>query len=138
MGRSRTPHKRAAEKARLETRPGLPPLEITAPDPSIGNSKALFGMMLSDERTMCMKLSPPGLDSKTMKELADATLDAIQLPGTFNVEATDTSDLIGALKEISEDKCTDWTEDRPRHDVQWKAINRTSLLSIKSQMTLQE
>jgi hypothetical protein len=38
----------------------------------------------------------PGLDSKTMKELADATLDAIQLPGTSNTEVTDTSDLIDA------------------------------------------
>jgi hypothetical protein len=66
-----------AKKARLETGLGLPPLEITALDPSIGNSKALFGMMLSDEQTMCTKLSPPGLDSKTMKELADAMLDAI-------------------------------------------------------------
>ena len=71
-------------------------MEITAPDPSIGNSKALFGMRLSDEHTMCAKLSPPGLDSKTMKELADATLDVIPLSGTSNTEVTDTSDLIDA------------------------------------------
>lgn len=62
---------------------------------------------------MCTKLSPPSLDPKTMKELADATLDAIQLPGTSNTEAMDTTDLIKALKEITEDKHTNWTEDQP-------------------------
>jgi hypothetical protein len=74
-----------------------------------------------------------------MKELADAMLDAIQLvPGTSPTESTDTSDLIGALKEIAEDKRTDWTEDHPQRDVQWKANNRTSLLSIKNETALQE
>lgn len=46
VGQSRNTHKRVADKARLETGPDLPPLEITTPDPSIGNSKALFSMML--------------------------------------------------------------------------------------------
>lgn len=41
--------KQLTSKVRLETGPGLPPLEITTLDPSISNSKALFGMMLSDE-----------------------------------------------------------------------------------------
>lgn len=111
---------------------------MSAPDPSIGNSKELFKMMLADDCTMSEKLSPPGLDARTMKELADATLDTVQLPGMSPMESTDTSDLIGALKEIAEDKRTDWTEDRPQRDVQWKASNRTSLLSIKSETALQE
>lgn len=79
MGQSHSAHKRGADKARLETGSGLPPLEITTPDLSIGNSKVLFGMMLVDACTMCAKLSPPSLDLKTMKELADATVDTIQL-----------------------------------------------------------
>ena len=117
----------------------MPPLEMTAPDPSMGNSKELFKMALADDRTMTTKMSPPGLDAKMMKELADATLDAIQLPGTSNSDATDnTTDLIGALKEIAEDKRTDWSEDRPRRNVQWKANNRTSLLSIKMPSGLQD
>jgi hypothetical protein len=114
-------------------------MEITAPDPSMGNTKELFRMTLGDDRTMSTKMRPAGLDLKTIKELADATLDAVQLPGTSGMETADnTTDLIGALKEITEDKRTDWTEDRPRRDVQWKASNRTSLLSIKSQAMLQE
>ena len=117
----------------------MPPLEMSAPDPSIGkNSNELFKMTLADDRTMCEKLSPPGLDARTMMELADAMLDAVQLPVTSPTESTDTSDLIGALKEIAEDKQTDWTEDHPRRDVQWKANNRTSLLSIKSKTALHE
>jgi hypothetical protein len=135
---------RSARKGKVITNqrvtdPEMPPLEITAPDPSLGNNKELFKMSLADDRTMTAKMSPPGLDGRTMKELADATLDAIQLPGTSNSEATDnTTDLIGALKEIAEDKRTDWSEDRPRRDVQWRANNRTSLLSIKTQAGLQE
>ena len=122
-GRGERPNTRASLKTKLSKGPGMPPLEMSAPDPSIGNSKELFKMTLADDRTMCKKLSPPGLDSRTMKELADATLDAVQLPGMSPTESTDTSDLIGALKEIAEDKRTDWTEDRPRRDVQWKASN---------------
>ena len=76
---------------------------------------------------MSTKMSPAGLDLKTIKELADAMLDAVQLPGTSGMETADnTTDLIGALKEIAEDKRTDWTEDRLKRDVQWKATNRTS------------
>ena len=69
----------------------MPPLEISeisAPDPSLGKSKELFNMTLADEHAMCAKLSPPGLDLKTMKELAEATLDAVQLPGTSSVKKT--------------------------------------------------
>jgi hypothetical protein len=120
--------------------PGFPPLALCTPDPSIGNSKEFFKIALADDKSMCEKMSPPGLDLKTMQELANATLDAVQLPGTSGTDATEntTADLIGALNEMAEDKRTDWTEDRPRRDVQWKASNRTSLLTVKSETALQE
>jgi hypothetical protein len=140
----------------LSKGPGmLPLLEMSAPDHlSIGNSKELLKMTLTDGHMMCEKLSPPGLDARTMKELvAEPMLDAVQLPGTSPTESTDTSNLIRALKEIAEDKRTDWTEDHPQQDVQWKATNWTkdcpqwdiqwkannwmSLLSIKSETKLQ-
>ena len=123
-------------KTKLGKGPGMPPLEISAPDPSLGKSKELFNMTLADERAMCVKLSPPGLDPKTMKELAEATLDAVQLPGMSPTDTTDMVELVGALKEIMEEKRTDWTEERPHRDVQWRATNKTSLLSIKNQATL--
>lgn len=53
----------------------MPPLEMSAPNPSIGNSKELFKMMLADDCMMCEKLSSPGLDARTMKELANTMLD---------------------------------------------------------------
>ena len=76
-------------------------------------------MTLADERAMCVKLSPPGLDPKTMKELAEATLDAVQLPGMSPTDTTDMVELVGALKEIVEEKQMDWTEKQPCQDVQW-------------------
>ena len=91
----------------------MPPLEISAPDPSLGKSKELFNMTLVDERAMCVKLSPPRLDTKTMKELVEATLDVIQLPGASPTDTTDTTELVGALKEIAEEKRTDWMEEWP-------------------------
>jgi hypothetical protein len=61
---------------------GFPPLELTALDPSTGNAKKLFRMTIAGDQQMTAKLSPPGLDARTREALADATLDAVQLPGT--------------------------------------------------------
>ena len=88
-------------------------------DPSLGKSKVLFNMTLAEECTMCAKLSPPGLDLRTMKELVEANLNTVQLPGTSPTDNTNTTELVGALKEITEEKCTDWTEEWPCRDVQW-------------------
>jgi hypothetical protein len=53
---------------------------------------------------MIKKLSPPGLDARTRETLVDATMDAIQLPGTSISETDDnTGDLVGALREMMED-----------------------------------
>jgi hypothetical protein len=118
---------------------GFPPLEITAPDPSTGNSKELFKMTLGGDQHMIEKLSPPGLDVRTREALADATLDAIQLPGMSHSETADsTGDLVGALREMTEDWRYDWTSDRPQKDSLWKAASRTSLLTIKSEEGLCE
>jgi Caulimovirus viroplasmin len=103
--RPRNQPKIKATKDRCDMGPGMPPLQMTGPDPSIGKNKELFKMSLADNQTMMVKLSPPGLDVRMKKELVDATLDAIQLPGTSNSEAANsTTDLIRALKEIAEDK----------------------------------
>jgi hypothetical protein len=54
---------------------------------------------------MIEKLSPPGLDAQTREALADATMDAIQLPGTSISETADNmGDLAGALHEMMEDR----------------------------------
>jgi hypothetical protein len=117
----------------------FPPLEIAAPDPSTGNTKELFRIPLGGEEQMATQLSPPGLDKKTIQELANATLDAIQLPGTSTTETTDsTGELVGALREMTEDQSYDWMEDRPQRDALWRMAGRTSLLTIKSAETLQE
>jgi hypothetical protein len=125
------------EVARRE--PGYPPLVLAAPDSSIGQSKELFGMTLEGEQQMASKLSPPGLDARTMKALAEATLDVIQLPGTsITVEAESTGDLVGAIREMAEDRQYDWSDDRPPKDALWKASSRTSLLTIKDEVALRE
>jgi hypothetical protein len=118
----------------------FPPLEIAAPDPSAGNAKELFRMAMAGEEQMAEKLSPPGLDRRTIQELANATLDAIQLPGTSTTEETldGTGELVGALREMAEDRRYDWTEDRPQKDTLWRTSGRTSLLSIKTAEGLQE
>jgi hypothetical protein len=111
-----------------------PPLALTAPDPSTGNSKELFKMTLASDKQMTEKLSPPGLDAKMREALADATLDAVQLPGTSLEETADTTgDLVGALREMTEDRRNDWAHDRPQKDSLWKARSRTSLLMIKTE-----
>jgi hypothetical protein len=118
---------------------GFPPLALTAPNPSMGNAKELFRMTLAGDKQMVEKLSPPGLDSKTKEALADATLDAIQLPGTsMEEDADNTGDLVGALREMTEDRGHDWNSDRPQKDSLWKAASRTSLLTIKMEDGLQE
>jgi hypothetical protein len=119
---------------------GFPPLELTAPDPSTGNAKELFRMTIAGDQQMIEKLSPPGLDARTREALADATMDAIQLPGTSISEIADnTGDLVGALREMTEDRrYGDWTADRPQKDSLWKAASRTSLLSIKNEEGLHE
>jgi len=125
-----------------EARRGMavfPPLAIAAPDPSTGNSKELFKMSLGSEEQMAAKLSPPGLDKRTMQELANATLDAIQLPGTSTTETTDgTGELVGALREMASDRQYEWAEDRPQKDSLWRTAGRTSLLTIKTAEGLQE
>ena len=125
-----------------EARRGMalyPPLAIAAPDPSTGNSKELFKMTLGSEEQMAAKLSPPGLDKRTMQELANATLDAIQLPGTSTTETTDgTGELVGALREMASDRQYEWAEDRPQKDSLWRTAGRTSLLTIKTAEGLQE
>jgi hypothetical protein len=62
---------------------GSPPLELTAPDPSTGNAKELFRMTIAGDQQMTTTLSPPGLDAQTRETLVDATMDAVQLPGTL-------------------------------------------------------
>jgi hypothetical protein len=118
---------------------GFPPLALTAPDPSTGNAKELFRMTLAGDKQMVEKLSPPGLDTKTKEAMADATLDAIQLPGTSMEGDVDTTgDLVGALREMTEDRRNEWSYDRPQKDSLWKAASRTSLLTIKDEDGLQE
>ena len=97
-------------------------------------------MTMAGEEQMVEKLSPPGLDRRTMQELANATLDAIQLPGTStNEDPMDgTGELVGALREMTEDRRYDWTEDRPQKDTLWRTSGRTSLFSIKTAEGLQE
>jgi len=91
-GRSETDHKL------------FPPLEIAAPDPSTGNTKEFFWMTMGGEEQMATKMSPPGLDRRTIQELANTTLDAIQLPGTSTAEPLDgTGELVGALRDMAED-----------------------------------
>jgi hypothetical protein len=138
--RERSGKKTTSHVCRGETRRmRFPPLEIAAPDPSTGNTKELFRIPLGGEEQMATKLSPPGLDRKTVQELANATLDAIQLPGTSTTETTDsTGELVGALREMTEDRSHDWMEDRPQRDSLWRTAGRTSLLTIKSAETLQE
>lgn len=112
---------------------GFPPLELTMLDPLTGNSKELFCMTLMGDQQMIEKLSPPGFDIKAKEALADATLDAIQLPGTsLSKVADNTGDLVGTLKEITEDQRYDWMSDRPQKDSLCKASSRTSLLSIQT------
>jgi hypothetical protein len=135
---------RRESSSREETRKGrgmavFPPIELTAPDPSTGNSKELFRMTLGGDQQMIGKLSPPGLNGWAKEALADATLDAIQLPGTSLSEVADnTGDLIGALREMTEDRRNDWTSDRPQKDSLWKATSRTSILTIKNEEGLRE
>jgi hypothetical protein len=134
-------HARGARggRKRRDDGTGFPPVELTGPDPSTGNSKELFRMTLAGDQSMIEKLSPPGLDAKTKEALADVTLDAIQLPGTSISEVADnTGDLVGALREMTEDRRYDWTSDRPQKDSLWKATNRTSLQTIKSEEGLRE
>jgi hypothetical protein len=116
-----------------------PPLEIAAPDPSIGNAKELFRIALAGEEQLAEKMSPPGVDHRTMQELANATLDAIQLPGTSTTETVDsTGELVGALREMTEDHRYNWADDRPQKDSLWRTAGRTSLLTVKSAESLQE
>jgi hypothetical protein len=118
---------------------GFPPLELTAPDPSTGNAKDLFKMMLARDQQMINKLSPPGLVSRTKEAQADATLDAIQLPGTsLSKVAANMGKLVGALREMMEDRRHDWTFDRPQKDSLWKASSWMSMLTIKTEEGLQE
>jgi len=101
------------ERKLARNEPGYPPVELGAPDPSIGNPKELFKMTIEGDQRMTEKLSPPGVDAKTMKALADATLDAIQLPGTSITESMEsTSKLVGAIREMTDDRRNDWTEER--------------------------
>jgi hypothetical protein len=142
LPQKRTEHRRRTKGRSNDTREAkqFPPLEVAAPDPSAGNAKELFRMALAGEEQMAEKLSPPGLDRRTMQELANATLDAIQLPGTSTTEETldGTGELVGALREMAEDRRYEWTEDRPQKDTLWRTAGRTSLLSIKTAEGLQE
>jgi hypothetical protein len=96
-------------------------------------------MTLAGDLQMIDKLSPPGLDRQTKEALADATLDAIQLPGTsLNDAADNTGDLVGALREMTEDRRNDWGPDRPQKDTLWKTASRTSILTIKSEEALRK
>ena len=93
----------------------FPPLTIAALDPSMGNSKELFKMTLGSKEEMAAKLSPPGLDKRTMQELVNATLDAIQLPGMSPTENLDgTGELVGALREMAANCQYEWAEDHPQ------------------------
>jgi hypothetical protein len=76
-------------------------------------------MTLAGDQQMIEKLSPPRLDARMKEASADATLDAIQLPGTSLNETTDnTGGLVGALlQEMTEDRRFDWTTDRPQKDL---------------------
>ena len=132
--------RKTGERGRSDTDAKLfPPLEIAAPDPSTGNAKEFFRMTIAGEEQMAAKMSPPGLDRRTMQELANAMLDAIQLPGTSTTEALDgTGELVGALRDMAEDRRYEWAEDRPQKDSLWRTAGRTSILSIKTAEGLQE
>ena len=134
------PRRKTEDRARSEDESKLfPPLEIAAPDPSAGNAKEFFKMTIAGEEQMAAKMSPPGLDNRTIQDLANATLDAIQLPGTSMTENLDgTGELVGALRDMAEDRRYEWAEDRPQKDSLWRTAGRTSILSIKTAEGLQE
>jgi hypothetical protein len=108
---------------------------LIAPDPSIGKPKEFFGMTFEDEPSMRLAMSPQGIDKKTQKVLADATLDAIQLPGRSSEAEAEgaTESFAAAISELAEDRRGEWRQDDgPRRDVQWQSNSRTSLKSITS------
>jgi hypothetical protein len=60
-----------------------PDTKYMAPDPSVGKKAEFFLMGVADARTMVRSMSPPGVggyDSRR-KLMADAALNAVQLPG---------------------------------------------------------
>jgi hypothetical protein len=75
------------------------------------------------------------LQGKTKREAGTAG----GKPKSDSGETSDnTGDLVGALREMTEDWRFDWTSDRPQKDSLWKAASRTSLLTIKTEEGLQE
>jgi hypothetical protein len=79
-------------------------------------------MTLTGDWQMMEKLSPLGIDLKTRQALVDATLDSIQLPGTSMEEGGDAmGNLVGVLREMTEDHQNEWSYDHPRKDSLWKA-----------------
>jgi hypothetical protein len=107
----------------------------------MGKSKEFFGFGVQDEPSMRAEMSPKGLDRKTQKALADATLDAIQLPGRSSEVETEgaTESMAAAIAELAEDRRGEWAQtDGPRRDVQWQAVSRTSLKTITSYEQLHE
>jgi hypothetical protein len=131
-----------------------PDTQYLAPDPSVGKKAEFFSIGVADARTMVRSMSPPrpgvaysrscvlvltGVFKFLLlflaKLMADAVLDAVQLPGRCHTRKNDDpATLVKAIHDLAEDRRGEWAagEGPRRDDVQWKATTRTSLKTVTS------
>jgi hypothetical protein len=86
---------------------------------------------------MVIAMTPPDVDFDSGKKMAEAALDAVQLPGRCSAgkEDDDPVSLVEAISDLNEDRRSG---EGPRRDIHWRAISRTSLRTITSHKALQD
>ena len=120
----------------------MPPLALSGKDPSTKKEDELFSVDLDvDGKTLAASLAPPGVKADMARELGEAALDVIALPGkTYHAtEKDDTADDIQAsLAELTSLRRQELNGETTRFDSKWTNANRTTLRTIKDIDDLQD
>lgn len=120
----------------------FPPVELLGPDPDMKQDDKLYGLGLSTDMKLRTAMAPSDVDDSVAKDLANAMLDVVSLPGTsqnsfgdFGVEdhVSDMSMMGGVLKDTLEELTQDRQgRERVKTDNTWKSASHTTLRSLRS------
>jgi hypothetical protein len=112
-------------------------LKTVGPDPSSGKPNKIYGQSIQVEPEVLKLLCPKGVTAPVRKEIMEASIDVVSLPGKFQTTAGITSDGSHIMNQFAE-AVGDMTDTNTRRggslprDTQWRLSSRNALNQLKT------
>jgi len=122
--------------------PSAPPISLSGRDKSINKEDEVFGISLdTDTKDLRQQLSPPGIDQQVARDLGEAMLDAVSLPGK-TAQSTEADDMAAniqaSLSELAAIQRQECLDDDIRRDLKWSNASRNALRGVRTESDLRE